>query len=210
MIIMPRPLPRSHPFARRRRFIVRRNPSRARTWVTDHFTDDDATAIASHTPDVNKSGNPYTGNADILSNTLRVTNNETFFLDLEISDFNLSMRLKVCDIVADNKLKIFLRYKDVNNWWKAAVRPQLDKMRLVELDGGASTVRAESDLPGHADAWGDFTATLNGTSIIAAFDYDDYEDAEVSYTSSLHQSETKFGGENGNDEMYIDDLEITT
>jgi len=161
------------------------------TLAYDTMTGDSGLSIAAHTPDIDVIGGGWQILAGIW--TMRgnfVTQDDTNYNDfiayLETSDADVSISCEV-DVYI-NRAGVAFRVKDISNFWYACIRDNGD-WTLIENDGGSKTVRGTGVGSYTSGDFYTIAVTLSGASISCTIDGGD----ELTYSNSLHQSETKHG-----------------
>lgn len=185
----------------------------------DLFTDDNATAIASHVPDTNPesatwadfvfSGTGGTGTID--TNTLKFVSDGAgdvggSWIDSGVSDGIFRAKLKTG--VTGSAAYLIIRMKDSDDFIQLGVFVNDNKMYLAKKVGGAATTLDSGAVTGGvaANTWYTITVIADGDSITGYCDGVEY----VSATESDHQTETGVGllEAGGDKTIYMDNLEV--
>lgn len=169
----------------------------------DRFTDSNGTNIASHTPDVDTTGNGWTGetgNADIQSNQLRFTSNVTEIY-ADAGTHNVIVRVLWTSSAGNaNRNSLFIRSTDENNGVEFNFREDNQDWQI--LGGGINTSGSFSWNTGQTY---ELRVDANGQ------DYTFYIDGNVIHTETANEIVTNthgVGRRNGSDATRLDDFEI--
>lgn len=160
--------------------------------ISDTFTGVDNTALASHAPDINTTGNPW--KLAIVANGLKISSNKAVVTlanssNVEIINSGAADCILLASYVfaASDVPQLIFRYVDDNNYWQ--FYNATGTYTLREINAGTPTIRAtlvETLTAGVSYRW---QVVLNGNSIKC------YVDGvlKCSFTSSLFATATQHG-----------------
>lgn len=162
-------------------------------YFLDLFTGADTTALTSHTPNTDISGNGWSninGTFTILSNRARsATGGSPLFslATMDVGKADVSIRCIVNTPGAGYSGVIF-RLTDANNFWAALINAGTDNLYLFEYASGF-TQRGIASVAINTDTDYTIDVVCTGTSISVKLDSAN----EITYTSSANQTATKHG-----------------
>ena len=162
----------------------------AAVYLQDSFTDSNGTSLSLHTMDTGPGWTIVSGSFEIQNAGAR----DTFDGGSPIAVSNAGSSDGVASVTVlpwtgNNSAGLIGRYVDSNNYWMVSTNTPANNAVLYEVTGGSLTNRA--DISYSFDSGTPYTLKLvfDGTSIEVYID----NTLQATYTSSAHQSATRFG-----------------
>jgi len=162
--------------------------------VDDTFTDANGTSLDAHVKEVGGAWTEQVGDWDIQGNKANPSGVDgqvdRATMDAAESDVLLRVTCNVGQSVTSDKLGLILRWSDVNNYWFVWLEEIGDFLRLHEVNGGVTTLRAHVAATVNQNTAYDVVAIMDGQDFTAFLDGGN----RVAYGSAaLNETETEMG-----------------
>lgn len=191
-------------------FDIMENEAEGRYLFHDTFTG--TGDLSSHTPDIDRKGNGWTG-TDLATNTslsggaAQVLQTKPAVVDIEETDCTLEL-LHITSVNDDHR-RIVIRYSDDDNYMYATIDETNENLDIIEREATSETTRATVAIAGVANV-DTLRVVVSGTSIVASVvTATDSILGRCRYDSAtFNQTETKFGCGNSRPQYGLDEFRI--